>query len=304
VSEAAPYDFYGLRLASGLALPFGRAAPGAPADFSAVWLGQASEPLRPPLPGWRSFESGAGGWRIRYVSGEGGWGAFDYDRAAQRLTLSGTKPLEDFIAPLIGHAAAVLLRDAGRLVLHGAVVTRGDSAVALVGDAGAGKSTLAAALLAHGGALLSDDLVAIRPDEAPPRAAAGPLLLGLAGAAAARLAPAAAPRISRPYSDKQWLTQPPRPAAPPARLAAIYVLAPRDAPRTAPEAVPLAPRDAAVALMRHLYDPATLPGGPQSALQACASLASRVPVRRLLRPDRLDALEATAALLMAGEVSA
>ncbi|HEX3919093.1 MAG TPA: hypothetical protein VHW60_17280 [Caulobacteraceae bacterium] len=298
MSGAAPYDFYGLRLASDLALPFGRALSGAPADLSAVWLGQACQPLRPPLPRWRTFHRDAEGWRIRYVSGEGGWGAFDYDRAARRLTLSGTKPFEDFIAPLIGHAAAVLLRDAGRLVLHGAVIARGDSAIALVGGSGAGKSTLAAALLAHGGALLSDDLVAIDPDDAAPGAAAGPRLLSLAPAAAQRLA---APHMPRPASDKHWLTQPPRAATAPPRLAAIYVLAPRDAARTSPQAVPLAPRNAAVDLMRHLYDPMTLPTGPRAALQACASLAGHVPVRRLLRPDRIDALDATAALLMAGE---
>jgi hypothetical protein len=301
VSGAAPYDFYGLRLASDLALPFGRALSGAPADLSAVWLGQARQPLRPPLPRWRTFHRDAEGWRIRYVSGEGGWGAFDYDRAARRLTLSGTKPFEDFIAPLIGHAAAVLLRDAGRLVLHGAVIARGDSAIALVGGSGAGKSTLAAALLAHGGALLSDDLVAIDPDDAAPGAVAGPRLLSLAPAAAERLAPAAAPHMPRPASAKHWLTQPPRAATAPPRLAAIYVLAPRDAARPAPQAVPLPPRNAAVDLMRHLYDPATMAADHQPALQACATLAGRVPVRRLLRPDCIDALEATAALLMAGE---
>jgi hypothetical protein len=299
VSDAGPYDFYGLSLASDLALPFGRARPGAPADLSAVWLGQTGAPLAPPLPGWRTYDTGAEGWRIRYVSGEGGWGAFDYHRAARRLTLSGTKPFDHFIAPLIGHAAAVLLRDAGRLVLHGAVIARAGRAIALLGQSGAGKSTLGAALIGHGCELVSDDLVAICPDDATLRAGSGPRLLSLCPDIAARLAPAVTPPASRPASAKHWLTQPPSSPAALARLAAIYVLAPRDPALAAPRSVTLAPRQGAVELMRHLYDPTTAPAADQPAtLQACATLAGRAPVRLLQRPASLAALDATAALLL------
>ncbi len=62
-----------------------------------------------------------------------------------------------------GIAAAVARPD--QMMLHAAVVSRGDAAMLLVGRSGAGKSTLAGAALVGGWDLLGDDLCVYRPDD-------------------------------------------------------------------------------------------------------------------------------------------
>ncbi|WP_172122480.1 serine kinase [Devosia sp. 919] len=63
--------------------------------------------------------------------------------------------------PLLGSVMATLLHRRGLLVLHASAATLGGHGIALLGDKGAGKSTTAAALVAAGYTLLSDDVVAL-----------------------------------------------------------------------------------------------------------------------------------------------
>jgi hypothetical protein len=62
---------------------------------------------------------------------------------------------------LIGPAFALLLHQRGLLVLHASGVNVGERAIALVGEKGEGKSTLAASLHARGHPLVSDDLMSL-----------------------------------------------------------------------------------------------------------------------------------------------
>ena len=62
----------------------------------------------------------------------------------------------------------VLLKRRGILALHGSAVAGPSGAIAFIGDRGSGKSTTAAALVAHGYTMLCDDIVPI---------AGGPLVL-------------------------------------------------------------------------------------------------------------------------------
>lgn len=65
---------------------------------------------------------------------------------------------------LLGPILALVLHQRGYLVLHASAVELNSTAVAFIGDKGAGKSTTAAAFNAEGYALFSDDVVAVAPE--------------------------------------------------------------------------------------------------------------------------------------------
>lgn len=69
--------------------------------------------------------------------------------------------LEDATTYLLGPVLGLVLRLRGVTCLHASAVAFGDRAVAFVGDAGAGKSTTAAAFAGRGNAVLSDDIVGL-----------------------------------------------------------------------------------------------------------------------------------------------
>ncbi|MFX3632364.1 MAG: aldolase [Candidatus Pristimantibacillus sp.] len=71
----------------------------------------------------------------------------------------------DYRIYLLGVCAAILLFQRRTVPLHGSSVIIDGKAYAIVGDCGAGKSTLAAAFLREGYKLLSDDIVAVTIDE-------------------------------------------------------------------------------------------------------------------------------------------
>lgn len=66
-----------------------------------------------------------------------------------------------------GSAVLLIRHLQGKLALHGAVVGEGGRAVALLGQSGQGKSTLAAALCAAGATLYADDAIALETAEGP-----------------------------------------------------------------------------------------------------------------------------------------
>ena len=68
---------------------------------------------------------------------------------------------DDIVAFLVGPAATALLQLRGVATLHAAAVEVDNEAVVLLGVSGAGKSALAAALVARGHALLADNLVGL-----------------------------------------------------------------------------------------------------------------------------------------------
>lgn len=70
--------------------------------------------------------------------------------------------LEDAATYLVGPVIGLVLRLRGMLPLHASAVAIGDRAIALMGAAGAGKSTTAAGFATLGYAVLADDLAALR----------------------------------------------------------------------------------------------------------------------------------------------
>ena len=72
--------------------------------------------------------------------------------------------LEDAAPYLVGPVLGIILRLRGMVPLHASAVSIGDQAIALVGPAGAGKSTTAAAFARCGYRVISDDVVALTPE--------------------------------------------------------------------------------------------------------------------------------------------
>jgi hypothetical protein len=130
-------------------------------------------------------------------------------RAAARLEVCAPAPVpvSDVVHPALWPAAAVLARWEGRETLHaGAFTLDGRGAWAILGERGAGKSSLLAALALEGVELLADDLLVIDTRDC----LAGPRCLDLRPAAAAALGIA-------PRTELVRCTRRRRLALPPAR---------------------------------------------------------------------------------------
>jgi hypothetical protein len=170
------------------------------------------------------------GQRLDY----GGVGSFGISSRGRELVwYPGPRPedprirLEMARAIVLGPVMALALHQAGILCLHGSAVTIGGEAVAFLAPKFHGKSTLALALTAAGGRLLTDDLVAIEPSASP---------VVLPGVHSVRVMRDVAEQLGEQFSEatiapgfKTTFTDLPaaRLAWEPAPLAAIYLLEPR-----------------------------------------------------------------------------
>ena len=88
---------------------------------------------------------------------------------------------------LLGQVLPRVLAHRGRLVLHASAVVGPSGAIAILGGTGAGKSTLAAALLAHGCELVADDALVLEWHDEQLMAVPDPRGVRLLPAAAERL---------------------------------------------------------------------------------------------------------------------
>jgi hypothetical protein len=198
-------------------------------------------------------------------------------------------------AALLGPVMALLLAQRALLPLHASAVSaRGPSSsmgsVAFAGNSGAGKSTVAAALLERGHRLFADDVSAIDLGDDPPSLRAAfacqkldPDSLSAIGSSPEGLRPVHAleSKRVRPVGSRFAVG-----AAP---LLAFCVLAPGERPRL----VRLEPQDAFVELLRNTFRPELVRAlqGEVAHMQAVTGLAARVPVWRLERPWGFDDLE-------------
>jgi hypothetical protein len=188
---------------------------------------------------------------------------------------------------LLDQVLPLALAAEGRLVLHASAVYRENAGiVALAGPAGAGKSTLAAALIREGWRVVSDDGLLV--EERDGRVCAVPAYAGLrmwADAAQATGVMESAVSEVAEYSAKVRVTLPH--LASPAILKAVYAIELGD--RCLVE--PLGLRDGAMALIAHAYR-----AEPESRtlntaqLTACAAAVSQVPVSRVMVPRDLARL--------------
>jgi hypothetical protein len=198
---------------------------------------------------------------------------------------------ESLTVYLLGQIISFSLIARGRDPLHGTSVALGASAVAFVGDCGYGKSTLAAALLARGGRIVTDDLVSLQPHRAGWIVQPGVPRLKLAPTAMAALLGdvAATPMIHG--VDKRVISLTPRQAvARPLPLRAIYVLgSPRRGAKVVVE--PLARADAFLEIIRAAFNLVVHDRRRYVRQFVLATqLADAVPVRRVTYPRRFAAL--------------
>ena len=257
--------------------------------------------------GWLAVSPGGllgpGGTRLRFGHAEHQV-QFDIAPDAARVAVTWTP------AVLPAHACTLLfstvlvflLHRRGRVALHASVLAWDDRAFALAGRPGAGKSTLAAALVQRGAVALSDDVAAVAPTSSGWAVLPGRTGFRLSGATRAALdlrdevaAPVwpRSPLMSEHPSldDKAVvvLGEPPGPERLP--LAGIFVMPPRADAGVAPAIRPLPAVRAVPHLVEHLLTPAWLESrvdAPRFA--AVADLARRTPVRLVERPDSLTAL--------------
>jgi hypothetical protein len=219
---------FGLRVQSRLPIPYAPLLrePAAPdlhlyPDALPSWLpGIAREPyFRDDESRFRVDRCANGAFLFRYPDGT----TFVLDGADVWMAWEAPLIFEDACTYLVGPILAFVLRLRGAACLHASAVEIERRMIAIAGPAGAGKSTLAAALVAGGATLLAEDVLALTSDGGP--------LLCIPAYAGIRLWPEssellfghrdALPLIS-PTWDKRMLAT--EVSTEPRELAAIYLL--------------------------------------------------------------------------------
>lgn len=192
----------------------------------------------------------------------------------------------------LGSAWGALGYQRGLAMWHGSAVARGGRAVLFCGDAGQGKSTMAAALLARGGTLVADDLSRVDPGDSTALIHPSSARIKLWRAAIEHLGWRDRV-IERDWfrEDKFHCTVPEHAAGcPPLPLAAVVVLEEGETIAL----TQLAGGEALAALLAGtIYRPEMIEAmgkwGEQAAL--AARIAGRTPVYRLTRPKDFAALD-------------
>lgn len=297
------YRIYGLDLCANRSVPGLVALPDNQVSEVEVWLGstppwmgEIREPEKecwyagadqekhgePILTIWKL--AGGDYFRIRFIDGT----EFVVDRQGSRIWATWPDPLtlEDTATYLLGPVLGFVLRLRGITCLHAGAIAFGGHAIALAGQAGAGKSTTTAAFAKLGCAVLADDIVALSDNGESflvqpgyPRVCLWPESVNTLYSFADAL-----PRLT-PSWDKRYLDltgtghqfqQQPLP------LAAVYILGERSPEPGAPfvSAMPVHP--GLIALVANTYANRLLDRTMRAQEFALLSrLVTRVPLRRV-----------------------
>lgn len=282
------YRAYGLLVRSALALP--ELEPGEGAPEVEIRLGH---PV-PPESAQKSASVRATARRIRL--GWAGVGTFTV-RDGRDMVVCPARGADERAVRLylLGPALAALLHQRGLLTLHASGVAVDGAAIAFLGASGWGKSTIAAALLAQGHALVADDVMAVDFSGIRPTVRPGFPQLKLWPDAAVALGelPGNLPRLRSDLEKRaRRLERDFAPLALPLRV--IYVLGEHGRS----EVTRLRPADAIIELVRHTYGVRALaPVQPAERFRQYGRLATEVAVRRLRVVRSLAALSELAHLV-------
>jgi hypothetical protein len=201
----------------------------------------------------------------------------------------------------LGPFMALSLSHQGFACLHGSAVDTTDGVVGFVAPKHHGKSTLALVLTSLGAKLVTDDLIAVRPDDEP---------LVLPGVHTVRLLSDSVRRYGSSVSGVvEWEGKPTLRGLPQDALAwtsrplaALYLLNPdlESDEGIAARRIPVRAAEAVVALQMGAKVPAELCGirRAATALEAVARLVESVPVYRLRMARNLDRVPEVANALL------
>jgi hypothetical protein len=301
------YSVYGLKLCSnGPFLSLAESPRSRSVDIQ-VWLGERAPWLADPRkitekkfyvsPGsdergnptvtmWTSPDGSY--FRILYGDGT----EFFVDRLGTQVwtTWPDTLTIEDAAVYLLGPVMGFVLHLRGLTSLHASAVAIGDRAIALMGLAGAGKSTTAAAFARLGYPVLSDDIVPIQDQHGAFFAQSGYACICLWSDSVSSLygSEDALPLLT-PTWDKRYLALGQdgnlfQGQAMP--LAAIYILGERSTDSTCPAVDPISCRASLMSLVSNTYMNYLLdPGMRAREFDLLGRLVKTVPVR-MLRPHQ------------------
>lgn len=206
--------------------------------------------------------------------------------------------LEDTCVYLLGPVLGFVLQLRGKTSLHASAVVVDDYALALLGPAAAGKSTIAAMLAIQGHPVLSDDVLTLVRADWRFIVQPGYPLLRLWPQSAQILfgSPSALPRLT-PTWDKLFLDLMRHPycfESHPKPLGAIYVLGERADCAAAPYVEPLESHPALIALIANTYSHYMHDQARRARdFGFLGQLAASVPLRKIVphtSPDRLHAM--------------
>ena len=202
---------------------------------------------------------------------------------------------------LLNPALAVSLYLQGMSPLHATSLVRNKEAYLFAGISGAGKSSLAAALIRQGLALHADDISVFSLENGRPVVQAGYPRLKITPEAAAATGWNGSSLDTIFFSDpaypKKWLSLSDtdggfhETAAP---IKAVYVLCDRSHGINFPMIDELSPCRRVLFLARHVYGYPWLQKQGKRVLTHCAGLADSVPVFAIRLPEGLDKLHASA----------
>lgn len=219
---------------------------------------------------------------LRYADGT----RFYVDAASARIWATWPDPLtlEDTATYLLGPVLGFYLRLRGLVCLHGSAALLDGRCIAFVGPAGAGKSTLAAALAANGTPIVTEDVACLDEADGGFVVRPGYPRIRLWEDSARLLAAGGLPALT-PNWDKRYLELDGgrhRFHDAPAPLAGIFLLQPRRA-MAAPAALAELPgQDVLSQLVANAYGKRLVsPRLRAHEFEVLGRLARRVPVRAL-----------------------
>jgi hypothetical protein len=197
---------------------------------------------------------------------------------------------------ILGPIFAVLLRQRGLLVLHASAIATNGAAIAFLGGAGCGKSTLALTFYTRGYGVITDDVMPVQIGTGHatifpgyPQAKMWPDTAASLGYAFERLCPLHSQSEKRIYPLLDGFPQTSLP------LKRVYVVG----IGSCNEIEPLRPREAFVELVRNSRAVNLLRSSPflNAHFHQCARLVEAIPMRRLKRQPSFSALSDVARLV-------